>query len=87
MSKQVLSLEAFADWCEKQPDAYYDWASAPICACGQYAKHLGITKNWMDEKLYSPSSLFWRQANNIAAEYPHTFSGLAQRLHRAIPVE
>lgn len=83
MSKPVLTLEAFADWAEKQPaDKAYQFTSLANCACAQYARSLGI--DWLS----TPVADFWVHANHIAADWGgdrgYTFGALASRL-RAIP--
>lgn len=82
--KNQLSLEAFADWCEKKPaNEEYFWTDADICACGQYAASLGLQGNWPLKK-----DTFWFDANMIALlTMPHTFGALARRLCEAIAKE
>lgn len=74
--KPVLSIEAFADWCEKQPpEKGYVYADVCNCACGQYAQSLGLN-HW------SPfDSEFWFAADNEASwTDERTFGALAARL-------
>ncbi|TPN03837.1 hypothetical protein FJ973_29790 [Mesorhizobium sp. B2-1-3] len=75
--KPQLTIEAFADWCEKQPaERKYPFMSMDDCACAQYAKALGIG-NWVS------ASTFWRVAEDIALDRPWTFGALAARLRAA----
>lgn len=73
--RNPLSLEAFADWCEKKPaDEEYYYPDPTICACGQYAKYLGM----------NPSEVIgFSDLNLYAALSPWTFGALAQRLREA----
>ena len=80
--KQQLSLEAFADWCEKQPEGrVYRWVDYNECACGQYAASLGIT-GWC-KHVYKGG--FWDVANRVAFQVsaPRTFRALAAHLRAA----
>lgn len=75
--KNVLSMEAMAEWAEKKdPDEYYIWDSHGKCACGQYAAEMGLNESWAA----ALHSQFWIEANSIAFERPHTFGALAIRL-------
>lgn len=78
--RDPLSIEAFADWCDKQPaDKAYSFTCVP-CAVEQYADSLGIGR----DTIWGHSlGSFWCQSNIIAADYPHTFGALAQRLRSA----
>jgi len=87
MSKPVLSLEAFADWCEKQGDREYDYLDPGNCAVAQYAVFLGMKDQWLAYR-----NPFWHEANTIAGDFDgdygqdevlDTFSGLAARLRSA----
>jgi hypothetical protein len=43
MSKNLLTIEAFAEWCEKQPARKgFNINSVANCALGQYAKSIGF---------------------------------------------
>lgn len=84
-----LTIEAFADWCEKQPaEKSYNWASEDNCACAQYAKALGMPDAF--EGRYSTDG-FWAKADQIAlrddfifrADWSDTFGNLAARLRAA----
>lgn len=79
--KNQLTIKAFAEWCEKQPaDKQYAYTDSNICACGQYAQTLGISRRqWTDSK-YSNGRNFWAKADNAASDWPWTFGGLASRL-------
>lgn len=78
--KNPLSLEAFADWCERKPaDEEYDWFDCNVCAASQYAKELGIS-NFAD--LAIPGTFLFR-ASELAFPEPHTFGALAERLREA----
>lgn len=73
--RNPLTPEAFAEWCEKQPaNATYEYANYDCCACGQYARTLGI-EDWLGTE-----SHFWLDANYAAYHSPHTFGALAARL-------
>lgn len=80
--KPQLSLEAFADWCEKQPaDEYYQYSVPSQCACAQYQKSLGIYRpGWL---CYAAGNSFWLIADGFARVGPYTFGALAARLRAA----
>lgn len=41
--KNPISLDAFADWCAKQPaDKHYDYHAVRDCAFAQYLRSLGF---------------------------------------------
>lgn len=83
--KNPLTLEAFAEWAERQPaDKVYDYRDCAVCACGQYAASLGISKDWLTGELTGESE-FWVEANYQAYHEPHNFGALAKRLRE--PVE
>jgi hypothetical protein len=81
--RNVLTLEAFAEWCESKPaDAEYTYWDAGRCACAQYAKTMGL-----DFQQLLPAAIikgdwdaFWLKADGLAGEEPYTFSALASRL-------
>lgn len=81
--KPQLTIEAFADWCSKQPaDRGYNYHCAEACACGQYAASLGMKEYaWIDG--YWGETSFWRSANNHARIEPHTFGSLSLRLRQS----
>lgn len=65
--KNVLSFEAFADWCEAQGDQQYNWDSVCNCACAQYAKHLGAYEVWSEIAHDNfRGKGFWYEANKAA---------------------
>jgi hypothetical protein len=73
--KPQLSLEAFADWAEKQPAKQkYDYWDTETCACTQFANSAGIVRITDDIRD------FWVNAQSIACELPRTFGALAARL-------
>lgn len=80
--KPQLSLEAFADWCEKQPaELAYDWHSTWSCAIARYVKTLG------DDDLYRKVSNLRTSSGvlceRLALTRPWTFGALAARLRAA----
>lgn len=74
--KPQLSIEAFADWCERKPaDEAYDYDDCENCACGQFSHFLGV------ERDYELPGGFWITAQVHAARAePNTFGALAKRL-------
>lgn len=80
--KNILSLDAMAEWAEKMPaDATYDWSDDNACACAQYARHLGLTHAWRSRDVMNRPDSFWAVADMAAMKArPHTFSNLASRL-------
>ena len=83
--KPQFTLEAFADWCEKQPaEKRYAYHNSRSCACGQYNAFLGMRSYaWID--VYWGDDSFWRRANDLAFVEPHTFGALAARLRSVQP--
>jgi hypothetical protein len=82
--KPQLTIEAFADWCEKQPaEKTYDWIDGDACAACQYARSLGLYDAWASRHL-APSAVgnFLIQASR-AAHGSRTFGALASRLRRS----
>lgn len=79
--KNMLTLESFADWCEKQPEEkLYEWGSKRHCAIAQYASALG------NRDLYEKISNLPVHAGScetLAFDPPHTFGALAKRLRAA----
>jgi hypothetical protein len=75
--KNPLSIEAFADWCEKQPAGRgYDWTDDETCAVAQYAKAHGRRPDDMP--------LAW-EAVAMNGGMDQTFGALAKRLREAAP--
>lgn len=79
------TLQGFKDFVNsKNPDERYDWSHCGKCACGQYAKSLGID-NWIDPFL--PEHDLWSNLNikaaGTAGSYAWTFGDLAKRLETA----
>ena len=76
--KPQLTIEAFADWCEKQPaDKRYNYENSSECAVAQYLTHLGAVK----VKLWSHE--VEAAFGNVVDESPWTFGALAARLRAA----
>lgn len=88
--KNLLTKEAFAEWCEKQPadEEYKYWCNE--CAFGQYLSAHGIkfhcigTATWSpyneDEPRALPSGI-----DAAVREGPTTFGALAARLRESQP--
>jgi hypothetical protein len=80
MSKNLLTIEAFAEWAERQPaDKSYHWFSEDDCAAAQYAKFLGLHRDFLERE----SGSFWNRASKAALDMRrarHTFGALAKRL-------
>ncbi len=85
--KPILTTEAFADWCEKQPaDKHYEYVDSDVCACSQYAQFIGLLQQdgmpaW--RKAFYDGSPFWIEADDLAAGLPFTFGALAARARSA----
>jgi hypothetical protein len=57
------TLPGFVAWLErKDPNEHYRWPNSEICACGQYAKTLGM-KTWQGS---GSNSSTWTQLNSLA---------------------
>ena len=77
-----LTLEAFAEWCEKQPARkQYDYWNTEDCACAQYAKSIGDDRPFHEFVCGSP---FWTRANARAFYRPWSFKSLAKRLRGSV---
>lgn len=84
MPKPVLSLEAFADWCEKQGDREYDYYESRVCAVAQYANFVGLDELYHAEQMnFSSQHFFVAMSDGPACTRPWTFSALAARLRSA----
>lgn len=92
--KNPLSLEAFADWCEKQPaDKEYSYIDSENCAVTQYMRACGFPcaysnrDKWYerrDNQTWYAHKAPERRMDILACELPHTFGALAKRLREAI---
>jgi len=90
--KNLLTLEAFADWAEKKPaDEVFDITSPWSCAVAQYAHSLGFTGatcefeiNAGDERVIAIAKLtpelMW---SGPEKGVDRTFGALASRLRTA----
>lgn len=79
--RSPLSLEAFADWCEKQPanETYNFWSTyTPGCAVIQYLRTLGLGRS--DYPRFSSTT----GAGEYAGNGTQTFGALAHRLRLAL---
>lgn len=79
--RNALTIKAFTDWVEQQPaDMEYIWTSCWFCAVGRYAQTIGIDfeEIYTEKVIYGTG--FWREADELAQEKPHTFGALANRL-------
>jgi hypothetical protein len=80
MSKNLLTIEAFAEWAEKQPaDKEYDYLSNH-CACGQYAEAIGVQGDFLSILGASKENSFWDIVDTVACRGTRTFGALAKRL-------
>lgn len=88
--RNPLSIEAFADWCEKQP-AYrlYNYSNCRHCAFAQYLEHLGFRGASVDGSSFSLTGKFEDDRplsaviDRAVYEEPNTFGALASRLRAA----
>ncbi len=83
--KPPLSLEAFADWAEKQPSTEcYDYDSPSRCATAQYLQSLGFEDVKLGHIMWSATGTGLRylpEGFMMAARYGiQTFGELAKRL-------
>jgi hypothetical protein len=83
--KPQLTIEAFADWCERQPaERAYDYHDYRTCACAQYAATIGLSPDeWIDKAIGCPETM-WGTANCEANSKPWTFGALAIRLRAQV---
>lgn len=82
--RHPLSLEAFADWCDKQPEgSKYNYLSmCGDCALDSYAKSLGIGSPYVEG--FNKASQFWNDADLAASRPGRTYASLASRLRASI---
>lgn len=74
--KNALTLEAFADFCERKGEQKYNYMNPKKCALAQYAKSLGIEYRPI---VYVFVETFWEKAEYAASHtFPRTFSALAK---------
>jgi hypothetical protein len=80
--KNLLTREAFAEFCDKQPaDEKYNWYDEAKCAAAQYAESLGMWEDvWLKRHAHpSGRRQFWRDMSRVALQCPeHTFGRLAR---------
>ena len=75
-----LNLLSFRDFVAGKPanDAY-DYENRYCCACGQFARHIGLYTEWMSAELHGPD--IWSRLNRLAmGPIPHTYVGQATRV-------
>ena len=80
--RNPLTLEAFAEWCEKQPaEKEFDYIDPQRCACAQYADHIKFEGDWLLSMADKPGD-FWGVMDTHALHLfkPRTFGALASRL-------
>lgn len=88
--KNILTLESFADWVEKQPaEKEYDFCDCCGCACHQYLSAIGlpvkyVSPNWWSDVFGAehPLPFGFNAAANGYGE-PRTFGALALRLRQS----
>jgi hypothetical protein len=85
--KNLLTKEAFADWCEKQPASNeYSYFDNRGCAFCQYLDALGIENNGVGGKEWWAGTTEHRLPTGVwlpLQQHPRTFGALAQRLRSA----
>lgn len=78
------TLEAFAEFCEKQPaDKEYDYCTAAECAVAQYLSSIKAPKVKLNSS--EIDAMFGVTVGNAVVDEPHTFSALAKRLRETAP--
>lgn len=92
--KNMLTIKAFAEWCEKQPaDKLFDGYNPSECAVGQYAKSLGFVGSTGGFKIniggYKGVAIHGLDPLDITEfireRRLQTFGALASRLHAFTP--
>ena len=88
MSKPQLTIEAFADWCEKQPaDLEYNVLCPRQCAVGQFARDIGFphgsTTGFQIDAGRGRCLTIQGLTDYHAIDFPNTFGALAARLRAA----
>lgn len=78
--RNPLSIEAFADWLEKQPpEGEYDYCSFSRCAISQYCRWLGFKDVWTSARIG------FELAHHAVVDCdPQTFGAAAARAREAI---
>lgn len=91
--KPQLTIEAFADWCEKQPpEKEYNYCDEPHCAMSQFVKSIGFDTEAVVDCLFG--GVYFRLSDgrqidlpqafsDAAIADPQTFGALASRLRRS----
>ena len=90
--KPALTLEAFADWCEKQPKRKeYDGSDPWECALAQYARANGYSRSTANGEVKDDQDKQYRVAGVMRSvlvkcicDTPSTFGALATRLRTAL---
>lgn len=79
--KNLLTLESFADWAEKQPaEKEYDYSRSQYCAAAQYLQSIGVV-DYARPSWDLPAG--WAKALNPFNDLDCTFGALATRLRKA----
>lgn len=89
--KPALTLEAFADWCEKQPKRKeYDGSNPFICALAQFAQANGYNRAsysgvWDHDGVEHPvEGISPYPLADCLCAVPQTFGSLSRRLRTAL---
>ena len=87
--KNPLTIEAFADWLEKQPpEKEYDYSNCRGCLVFQYLTAVGIPITSTGSTTFSTNDgqehILPYELDIVAARHPHTFGKAAIRARRPI---
>lgn len=78
------SMKDFLDFAEtKPPEEPYVYGDPSICACHQFAEHLGMEARYMERSagnLKDPDNFPFYPMETIAMLEPHTWGSLVTRI-------
>ena len=81
-------LPGFVQWLErKDPNERYEWPRSEICACGQYAKEIGVN-DWVNKPGWTELNLLAHGDSCLGESRPDawTFGKLLDRARARLQV-
>lgn len=81
-------MEQFLQFAEKKPQMKrYEYADPKVCACGQFAKSLGIYEDYEEKVTAIQQGSRFYQLEKLAAQAPFTWGALTERIRSHIALE
>jgi hypothetical protein len=67
LAKTPLREQMLAWLAEQKPHTFYDYGDPEVCACGQFAKHIGSFDEWIAGLRSIPFGNDWQMLNKAAS--------------------